>query len=396
MAIRVFTDIWKSKVSRVILLLLLLLSTFAAIYLIRIDIYTSLSTIGRGMVFDDPSTYDEGPFGFTEDAEQAESLYRESLEQLLEYTEDPYNFTIVEPLFDDAISEKENWSINLSPENAKIIKIYLNDIRVFCQNFRTQKTINAEIDYTKQLNQRHKIISEENGQVSEFAISKGSFLEHANQLLSVDEKTLEMALQKKPDYLPALDLRNKIRGSVCKELTIPLNIMRTLGYLEYKFNKIEYFKGKHLHTPDPEIISENTFQSLKSNRTYKSLIKKHFSHSYYNSGNESWKAKKSWSLYILSQDKDYLNKHIASTLKISRVSNIQENKSYYNQLLSIKHRGIEFEFLYNYALAEVAFRAGSIERSKMHLNKISKNRSFNRHPDIVWAKRLKFALEVME
>ncbi|MES0490808.1 MAG: hypothetical protein ABUK01_12505 [Leptospirales bacterium] len=363
----IFNDIWKNKTSRTILLLMVATIIFSFILSIKSYIYNVVTfmKVGTiiGMEYNNPASYDSGPYGFTEDSEKAHLLLVKGKKEILDEIEDSYQINNIPDSFFllDKSKFHDDYNLNAKVQYALETQFF-GDLALLCdQKFMLENSIINREARENHLNKRTVLPDEDDKNKKVQAIEVEEIPGYINFLINIDQIYLYPALQKKPDSMEIIEFRKKVLKAVCRPQMEHQMLMQAIDYIEYKTEKEVYQKLKNNQINDSELLEDNKYQSLKANKRYRDLLWDHFNLAYNNTKNTNWMQRKSINLYNLNRKPGYLTKHIESLLELSRISSLVDNVKIYNHLSKISPEAVselKNEIIYHYALAETSFRAG--------------------------------------
>lgn len=391
---QIFYDIWKNPVSRYGFVFLVSIMVLALILKAHMSIYTFVYNITAGDTFDDPHSYYGKSYNFEEEPDRANKLYRNTIEDIVEYSADLYKLEEPEKIFIEQWRPEDHWQSTLTPEARKLVNWLLSDLKLFCLPFEESISISSRIRQEERLKKRKLIKREKEGDILVYAVKDENYQKIANMLLEQESLSLRLALQKKPDHIPARRMQFDIYKASCRHDLITHRLRKTLSYLEYKTEKEIYNQLLETEYKDANELSRLSFEKLKINRLYLALLNEYFHEAYYTTKDLHFRARQAWNIYMLDQDPDHLMKYVEARLELARVSGRIASAKIYENLLSVSHRTIEFNPEYIYALAEVAYRAGKKKESYEHLSRIIGNERHMKSTIYPEARRLWFLLDL--
>lgn len=370
---QILKDIWRSKGTRFTVIFILALMLFALIFKARFSILTTYQKIKLGQVFNNPITYAGEPYGFTEDDARAQKYFRKGIKKLSNLAVDIYRLDKPDQLLLEEPGEFAKWESALDKE--AIIPIYnlLHDMELFCSPFRSPATLHNRIQRERKMEDRKELPRKKSKDIIKYGVTEKNYLELANKLLNINADYFTTALQKKPDYLPALGVQKRLFLAACKPLKAVHSMQTTIHYIEYKTEKEIYQQREDDPPQNAQLLAAAVEISLKNNSIYKNLLQDHFRGSYYITQNIDWKIKQTYDLFLLNPKKDYLLRYVEATLESARLAGHQENRALHNRLKAVMTQSIEDDPLYLYALAETAYRAGYYGDSARYLNRLKRS-----------------------
>jgi len=397
---QIFSDIWKNKFSRIIFLSMVTLIIVATILNAQFSIYYFFSHLFKGQLYDDPSTYRKTQYGFTENPKKTEKLFKSGVEKIAKrsvkiYKKEKAN---LKKIFTEPFNHMEGLEKSISSDSLVLMDTYFSDLSMFCSPFSSIQSLNQKIERQEKLNRRSQI-KHEGDKIAKFAISENDIIDEMNFLIQLDYDYLYYAAQKKPDSLPLLELREKIHLAVCKPIEIAHILENSIEYIEYHTEKIEYEKSITGNYKNSDFLYQNTRDNLQSNSYYLLLLKRQFNHSYYNTENIYARKKKTWNLFLLSGNNDYLIQYIQTLFAIAKNAGKDELNSIFKELKLLHTSKLDDNLIYNYILAEVAYRLGDYTTSKDYIEIIynlssDENQASQYTPQLKAAQRLEFMINL--
>jgi len=387
---QILHDIWNNKVSKYFLLVMVTLTIVGTSLSLKMPIYNFFYRLFVGEVFFDPYTYKTGEYGFTEKPEKSEKLFRKGFKKLVETASKLYRIDYEKPLLSEKFTHESSWENMASEKSLELVYMLFHDLELFCVPFDTQR--DPDLSENENLKKRHYVDRKSSTENLQFAIKDEEFAKYANLLLEIDQNYFYLALQKKPDSLPALKIREKLMRAVCKPQKISVEMTRALEYREYKTEKEVYgqFKGSN-----PDYIAEETYNRLKKDNYYTILLKEQFRNTYYITQNIAERLLQSYNYYILKGDNFYLENYLQSILEYSRNSGRDQNEKIYQRLLSLQNEKTKDNKTLLYTLAEVSFKLHKYEETRQYLDALSRVFRLAGY-DYYKVKRLYFLLELID
>ena len=388
MFLQIFKNIWNNKISKYFLLIALTLLVIGLTLTLKMPIYNFFYRLFVGEVYFDPYTYKNREYGFTEKPEKSEKLFRKGYKKLVKMASELYDIDYSNPILSKEFNHEASWESLTSEESLELVYMLFHDLELFCVPFDSGEA--GEYESTERLKKRYSIHRKKQTDSIQFAIKDEEFAKYANELLEIDQNYFFLALQKKPDSIPVLKLREKILRSVCKPQKISVEMTRSLEYHEYKTEKEVYLKFKG---NNPDFIIDETFSRLKKDKLYATLLKEQFQNTYFLTKNIADRLQQSYNYYILKHDDYYLENYLTSVLEYSRNSGIKENENIYTRLKLLKTSQTENNSTLLYTMAEVSFRLRKYDDTREYLDKLTLISKLGGH-DSYKVKRLYFLLEL--
>ena len=315
-------------------------------------------------------------------------MFRKGFHKLVKLSSKLYDIEYSKPVFSDKFNHEITWESQSSEKALELVQMLFHDLELFCVPYDTDQ--DPDLNENKNLEKRYTVSRESSTENIQFAIKDGEFKKYANILLDIDQNYLFIALQKKPDSIPVLKLRERLLRAVCKPQNISIQMTRSLEYREYKTEKEIY---KRYQISNADYIYMETFNRLKADKLYSILLREQFQNTFFLSQNIADRMQQSYNYYILKNDDYYLENYLNSILEFSKNSGFRENQKIYEKLLLLKNPRTENNKSLLYVLAEVAFRIHKYDETKTYLDQLSKISQLAGY-DYYKVNRLYFLLEL--
>ncbi|MDH4199095.1 MAG: hypothetical protein OEV66_01845 [Spirochaetia bacterium] len=386
---QIFREIWKNKISRYVLLIALTLILVGAILNGKMVIYNFFYRLYSGEVFFDPYTYKKNVYGFSENPGKAEKLFLKGLKKIVNISADLYKTGEPDLLLSGKFNHDLGWENFTSDNSIEMVYMLLHDLELFCVPFDTGNS--PESDHSENLKKRYSIKRNSSKELAQYALKEDEFTDIADKILMIDQEYFYFALQKKPDSVPVLLMREKLLKALCRPRNISVELTRALEYREYKTEKEVYskFKGNNA-----EFIANETFKILKQDKQYAKILKLQFNSSYYMTRNMDEKIRQSYNNYLLHNDTFYLENYLKNVLEMSHYSGLKENQKAYDMLVSMKNDRMMTNKTFVYTLAELSFRAHRYQDTQKYLDIVSKTSDLA-GTDLYRVRRLYFMLDLL-
>ena len=376
----ILKQIWKNIYIRTILISFSVLIVFLLVYKSRESIYNSFDRFFRGATFDDPYTWSGNYYGFSENEPAAIRLFRAGLEDLIEEAADIYDQDEPEVILKNLKNLHSDWQSYLTQDSLKLVQMMFQDMQLFCdKDFVNIETMSNRWEKEEKLKSRHlKSSADRKKNPFDYALDAEKYHKLLNNLLSLDFNTFSLASEKKPDAWAVLTYRATFYETICRYSKSAHLFQKSLDYFEYKTEKKILFADKEpenriIQKVHPDALYEKLHEQLKKNKEYHRLLRAFFYNAFRATSDYDWKMKMSEKTFQITNEKDYANRYLETALLFSRFSSIKSNKANFKKLLNeIDYKGIEFEPLYIYSLAEIAFRAGYYKKSRTLVNHITR------------------------
>ena len=384
----------KNKSLQIILLFFVSIFIAFGIYSLRYSIYNFFLYLSTGPIYDDPSTWSKGLYGFSEDKKKAKEFLKEGLEKLVEKSLEVYSL--------DSDSERNflrsklplniSWQNHIKPSYLEPTLTVLQQIKLFC------KPVRSDSDIYQEWQQNTKLDSYE-AYNSKTMIPEEKVTELRKWLRTLDQKYFYISMQKKPDSYSLVTLRDDIFQSLCEPMYSIQIWHKALDYIEYKTEKetfaiysISSGDSANQIRIDANLLDLKTKEKLTENSEYIKFSNEFFHRSFFSAKDIDWRIKAAWKSFLVNQDNKSLNKYCEIMLNKCRISGIAECKLIYDSLYKLKFKGVESNPTYLYALAETSFRLRNYTRANTILRGIINLRNI----DPLQTKRAEYLLNAIK
>lgn len=344
-----FNRLWQNKLARFATLAFLSLVIFLLIFSARDRLALSFSRFFSSPNWGDVATYAGKPFAFNEDAAKAERLTQEAWKKIEKMAEEKINAPKVKNPITGKIAPRP-YSSFLSKDAEENIFNFLNILANNCGSFIADVTITTRTPQQKK--------------------AKGNVLQHnittvMRSLLQTNAETVEMALQKKPDYIPAIDLSEEIFRATCSMREIAPLLSRALDYREYALQKklYESDSGK-TYEKHPELFDAKSNEAYSRDSFYRELLLRYFDATKYRTPYNPAHLKNMREAYARLPNVKTLEALIAALLADAQNNPPSIAQKCHYELFALDYPGVSERPDYLYALAETAVLAGETSRAK--------------------------------
>ena len=341
---------------------LLLAGAFVLIYEARYKIYNWVQYIRVGPIYEDPTTWPKGSYGFREDAKKSVEIYQDGLEKLIEKAVEVYSTDSKGKPLVSNVSPYVSWQNHLNPKFLEFVLSLMRDVGSFCKDIPTEGNKYQKWDQNASLNPRKKAGSEG---VEELPVNADNAHVLREWLSSLDRDHFFISMQKKPDHYSVISLREYIFQASCKPLHVIGLWYKPIDYLEYKAEQEAYTPGI-----GRDVLERKAKQNLKNNEHYTKFLRQFFRRSFPSVGSTDTRIKLSWKNFLVHETMESLDKYLNAMLDRCRVSGVQDCRFIYRSLYKLKFKGVSSNPVYLYTLAEVAFRGKEYALSKSLLNEL--------------------------
>lgn len=381
-----FSRLWKNPMSRIGFLLAVTVILFALIFSIRNPLYKFLSRTFSSADWSDISTHGSRPYAFEENESKARDLTESAWREIYELAHAKLykSHDSKEPI--KTIIQTKPYSNFLTKEAESELFTFFNALADNCGSRITSISIGDKQTALGDL-----------AQAQTARTRLGHDLRSTlKQLLKIQVLRAEAALQKKPDFLPAIELSQEIFRAACSIREIPSLLARALDYREYALQKIIFSSDNgRLYEKNAELFFVKSGEAYAKDKEYRELIRRYFENTRFRTAYEPAHLKNMRDSYQAMQNPQTLQSLIAALQAEARNSNPATAKKCHAELFSLDFPGVTDRSEYLYALAETAvlgeeyIRAENIIANSLKSGKI-KDESLQKDFE-----RLKFNLNLM-
>ncbi|AFM10842.1 hypothetical protein [Turneriella parva] len=381
-----FARIWKNPIARYGSIAGILLISFAVIFSARFGLLKTLSRMFSSPDWSDTLRHGSKPFAFAENEDKARALIEQGWKALHELaaTSIDKNQSAAETL--TAAVTRKPYSSFLRRESETVIFTYLNGLKSGCGDYRTSVEIT---DRTTAL-----------GELAASRTVAARIAQHQTEglkkTLEIFVKYVEPAMQKKPDFVPAIELAEEIYRATCAlRETAPL-WARALDYREYALQKQMYDSDNgRLYDKDPELFETKFREKRQQDNIYRELLVRHFDATRFRTPYDPAQLKNVRNAYFTLKSPAALTAMIAALLAEARHSSSSIARKCHYELFSLDDAGITDREDYLYALAETAVRGEEFVRAQNVISNALKAKTLRDPATRRDLERLRFHLELL-
>lgn len=360
-----FDRLWKNPLARIGTLAATALIVFALIFNARQSLYLFFSRLFASPNWSDVKQYAGKPFAFEEDVKSAQTKTKDAWSALYTLAREKTNATKIDtPLFHGEIQTRP-FANFLDKRAEETILVFLNVMATNCGPLLQSTNLSDQMSAM--------------GEVAENATVAGRLKKGSaatlRQLLRIQQNSAQAALEKKPDFLPAIEISQEIFRAACSiRETAPL-YARALDYREYRLQKNLYDSdhGK-LFTRFPEEFDARVREAYMHDKTYHDLFKKYFDAIRFRLPYAPGQLLNLRNAYARLQNAETLKALIEGLLVEARHTNAATALKCHYEIFSLDYPGVTNDPNYVFALAETAFRGNDFMRAQNIIqNALTKN-----------------------
>jgi hypothetical protein len=348
-----FARLWKNLVARIVFLLAIILVSFSLIYNARQNLYQYFSRAFSSPDWSDVATHGSRPFAFEENESKAQNLTESAWREIHALAVKKLGIKDAKETIARTVTRRP-YSTFLNKSAEEDIFVFLNALKANCGTLITPTGIAKNTNTVADL------------EVENSATGKmhHALKTHMNDLLKIEALQVEAALQKKPDYLPAIELSEEIFRATCSVREVPPLIARAIDYREYFLQKQLYSADNgRLYEKNPELFHVKSGEAYGKDPAYRELFIRYFETTKYRTPYNPAHLKNMRNAYATLQNVKSLEALIAALLAEARNETPLVARKCHFELFALDYPGISERTDYLYALAETAVRGEEFARA---------------------------------
>ena len=341
-----FARIWKNPLSRYGTLAAIFLITFGVIFTARNQLYRYFSRTFSSPDWSDVVRHGARPFGFEENEGKARDLTEKAWKEIYTLADRKIGDSDRLPPLTGSVTRRP-YSLFLSKHAEQDIFTLFNGLHANCGALITSTQISDRTSSMGEVAEAHSAAGRLQRQMTATERS----------LLKIHALEVEAALQKKPDYIPAIELSEEIFRATCGLRELAMLWSRALDYREYYLQKQLYDadSGK-LYDRNPELFHQKANEAYARDPVYRELLQRHFEATRFRTLHDPAQLKNLRNAYATFQNPKTLAALVAALLAEARNSNAAVAKKSHFELFALDYPGVSERPDYLYALAETAVR----------------------------------------
>lgn len=340
-----FSRLWTNPLSRIGFIVAVVLITFALIFSARQPLYKFLSRTFSSPDWSDVATHRARPFAFEESESKARDLTETAWREVYDLAHTK--------LFKSEDKKEPLWAgVAIRPYSVFITKDAETRIFTF---FNALAGNCGERMVSTALSDRQTALGDLARERTATAHLAHDLKNTLKQLLRIQAVRVEAALQKKPDYLPAIELSQEIFRAGCSIREVPPLLARALDYREYSIQKSLYASDDgRLYEKNPELFSVKSNEAYEKDKEYRDLIRRYFEATRYRTAHDPAHLRNMQNAYAMARNPQTLAAVIMALQAEARNSTPGVAKKCHAELFALDFPGITEKPEYLYALAETA------------------------------------------
>ncbi len=348
-----FARIWKNPVSRYGSLAALVLISFGVIFMTRNQLYRYFSRTFSSPDWSDVVHHAARPFGFEENESRARDLTEQAWKEIYTLADRKIGDSDKLPPLTGSVTRRP-YSLFLSKHAEQDIFMLLNGLYANCGPLLTSVQISDRTTALGDLATAQTATGRLHRQMTATERS----------LLKIHALAVETALQKKPDFIPAIELSEEIFRATCGLRELAMLWSRALDYREYYLQKQLYDADSgRLYGKNPELFHQKASEAYARDPVYRELLLRHFEATRFRTPHEAAQLKNLRNAYAAFQNPKTLSALVAALLAEARNSNAVIAKKCHFELYALDYPGVSERPDYLYALAETAVRGDEAARA---------------------------------
>jgi hypothetical protein len=360
-----FGRLWKNPLSRYGMLAFAVLISFALIFSARDRLYLFFTRLTTSPDWSDVARHSSRPYAFEENGAKAAALTAEAWEKLYELAREKNQGREHKEGALAGPVAKRPYSAFVRRFAEEEIFTLLNALAKDCGSLLVPTGISDSANAL--------------GEVAEANTAAGrarqGMRDTMRDLLKIYTGKIEAALQKKPDYIPAIEVAEEVFRGTCSMRDIAPLYARAADYREYYIEKQLYDQdsGK-LYKRNPEEFHARAHEALARDTVYRELLTRHFQATRFRTPHHPAQLKNLRDAYARLKTQATTKALVRALLAEARHGNSDTARKCHYELFALDYPGITDDADYLYALAETALRGGEYTRAQNILSNALKSK----------------------
>lgn len=380
-----FGRLWNNPLARYGVLAAIVLISFGLIFSARNQLATFFSRLFTSPDWSDVARHASRPYAFEENEKKAQSLTADAWIELYELAQEKNR----------AKEHKEgalSGPVTMRPYSAFLrrhaeeeIFILFNALAKDCGSLLTATGVS---DSASAL-----------GEVAEANTAAGrarqGMRDTIRDLLKIYAAKIEAALQKKPDYIPAIEVAEEVFRGTCSMRDIATLYARAADYREYYLEKQLYDQdGGRLYNRNPEEFHARAQESFARDAAYRDLLTRHFQATRFRTPYHPAQLKNVRDAHARLKTQATSRALVRGLLAEARHGTPEIARKCHYELFALDYPGITDDADYLLALAETALRGGENTRAQNIISNALKSKQLKDAAQRREFERLAFGLEL--
>lgn len=381
-----FARLWHNPLSRIGFIAAVLLISFALIFSERQRLQKFFARKFSSADWSDVTTHPARPFGFEENEAKARDLTETAWREVHDLAH--------AKLYRSEDKKEPLWAtVAIRPFSAFLTRNAELQIYTF---FNALATTCGDRMVSTALSDRHTALGDLAREKSAAAHLAHDLKTTLKQLMKIQALRVEAALQKKPDYLPAIELAQEIFRAGCSLREVTPLVARALDYREYYLQKTIYASDNgRLYEQNPEAFAARSREAFAGDKEYRELIRRYFEATRYRTAHDPAHLRNMRNAYAMAQNAQTLAALITALQAEARNSAPAIAKKCHAELYALDFTGITEKPEYIYALAETAMLGEDLGRAENIAANALKSGKIKDETQIRDFERLRFHLNLV-
>lgn len=380
-----FGRLWNNPLARYGVLAATLIISFALIFSARFRLATFFSRLLSSPDWSDVARYSSRPFAFEEDEKKAQSLTASAWVEIYELAREK----------NGAGQRKEaplSGGVTRRPYSAFVARHAEEEIftllNALAKDCGTLLVATGVADSASALGE----VAEANTAAGR---AKQGMRDTMRDLLKIYTGRVAAALEKKPDYLPAIELAEELFRGTCSMRDIANLYARAMDYREYYLQKQLYDQDQgKLYNRNPEEFHARAQEAYSRDTHYRDLLARYFQATRFRTPYHPAQLKNLRAAHARLRTRATTTALIRGLLAEARHGNPDIARKCHYELFALDYPGITDDADYLYALAETALRGGEFTRAQNILSNALKSKHLKDAAQRREFERLAFGLEL--
>lgn len=381
-----FARLWKNPLARYGSLAAIILISFALIFSLRNPLYLYFSRLFTSPDWSDVARHSARPYAFEENENKARDLTASAWREIYDLAQKKLR---IKERSGDALGgavQRKPFAAFLTRDAEREIFTFFNALKSDCGNLIVSLSISDRSEAVSEIDVQDKAAGKLRKEL------RGTLRE----LLKIHALRVEAALQKKPDYLPAIELSEEVFRASCSIREIPVQLARALDYREYRIQKNIYDADNgRTYDKNPELFETKSREAYARDAEYRELIARYFNATRFRTPYDPAQLKNLRASYAALQNKKTLEALIAALLAEARNTAPDTARKCHAELFALDFPGVSDMPDYLYALAETALIADDFTRAENVIGNALASAKIKDAALLKAFERLRFQLELI-
>ena len=360
-----FGRLWMNPLARYGLIAAAVLISFAMIFSARDRLATFFSRLFTTPDWSDVARHASRPYAFEENEKKAQSLTAEAWVELYELAREKNGTGQRKEAPLSGSVTKRPYSAFLQRHAEEEIFTLLNALAKDCGTLLVATGVTDSASAM--------------GEVAEANTAAGrakqGMRDSIRELLKIYTSKVEAALQKKPDYVPAIELAEELFRGTCSMRDIATLYARAADYREYYLQKELYDTDKgRLYNRNPEEFHARANEAYTRDNHYRDLLARYFRATRFRTPHHPAQLKNLRDAHARLRTHATMKALVQGLLAEARHGNTDTARKCHYELFALDYPGITDDMDYIFALAETAVRGGENTRAQNILSNALKSK----------------------